>query len=557
MNDNDQIIFKIAISNFKEKNYEEAEKNFLILLKEHPKDINLLKNLSLSYFHNQKFFEAEIIIKKILELNYKDKEIIEFLILCLKKQDKGLEIPNIIKVYQNIINPKYNLLSKYERPVIPESIDEINFVRDRTLKEISKLNLNENIDFKVDENFLDPPLFSYSYDNKDNLILAKKFHELFTNYYPELRQNIFIKKNNKSSKIKIGFISEFFTRHTISKLFKGLIFKLNEKLFDVKVFYLGHKNTIDQEFLDNEIIKENLTTISLPKYFKDKIQTILNESLDIIFYPDIGMSTELYYLTFLRLAPKQITSWGHPETTGNPNIDYFLSSKLLETSDYDPQKHYSEKLVLSDFLPMYFYKPIIPKISDDEISKSNIYSCPQTLFKIHPEFDEIIIKILKEDSKAIIYLINDKEKILARKILQRIKNKNSQYLDRIKFLDKMNVENYIHHCGRSSVLLDPFYFGAGNSFHESMFYGTQTVSMPTNYLKSRIVLGAYKQMKIDNPPIVHNADDYINKAISLANMSPKSILERKKYYSKCADNNLFHNENAVQSIEKILIDIVK
>ena len=76
MNDNDQIIFKIAISNFKEKNYEESEKNFLILLKEHPKNINLLKNLSLSYFHNQKFFEAEITIKKILELNYKDKEII-------------------------------------------------------------------------------------------------------------------------------------------------------------------------------------------------------------------------------------------------------------------------------------------------------------------------------------------------------------------------------------------------------------------------------------------------------------------------------------------------
>jgi len=557
MNDGDQIIFKIAISSFKEKNYEEAEKNFLILLKKHSKNINLLKNLSLSYFYNQKFFEAEITIKKILDLNYKDREIIEFLILCLKKQDKGLEIPNIIKAYSDIVNPKYNLLSKYERPVIPENIDEINFIRDRTFNEISKLTYNKENDLKVDENFLDPPIFAYSFDNKDNLNLAKKFHKLFTNYYPELRQNIITKKNIKSSKIRIGFISEFFTRHTISKLFKGLIFRLNEKLFDIKVFHLGHKNTINQEFLDNEIIKENLTTISLPKNFKDKIQIVLNESLDIIFYPDIGMSTELYYLTFLRLAKKQITSWGHPETTGNPNIDYFLSSKLLETSEYDPQRHYSETLILSDYLPMYFYKPIIPKISDDEISKSNIYSCPQTLFKIHPEFDEIIIKILKEDIKAEIFLINDKQKILAKKIFLRIKKRNSQYLDRIKFLDQMNVENYIHHCGRSSVLLDPFYFGAGNSFHESMFYGTQTISMPTNYLKSRIVLGAYKQMKIDNPPIVHNAHDYINKAISLANEPPKSILERKKYYAKCADENLFQNENAVLSIEKILIDIVK
>ena len=193
MNDDDQIIFKIAISNFKEKNYEGAEKNFLILLKEYPKNINLLKNLSLSYFHNQKFLEAETTIKKILELNYKDKEIIEFLILCLKKQDKGLEILKIIKSYSNIINPKYNLLSKYERPQIPENVYEIDFIRKRTLNEINNLTSNENIDLKVDENFLDPPLFSYSYDNKDNLILAKKFHELFTNCYPELRQNIFIK----------------------------------------------------------------------------------------------------------------------------------------------------------------------------------------------------------------------------------------------------------------------------------------------------------------------------------------------------------------------------
>ena len=108
------------------------------------------------------------------------------------------------------------------------------------------------------------------------------------------------------------------------------------------------------------------------------------------------MSSQLYYLTFLRLGKYQITSWGHPETTGNSNIDYFLSSKLLEINEPEAQKHYSEKLILCDYLPMYLSKPNIKKISNDEIKSNNIYSCPQTLFKLHPDFDEVIFKILKK-----------------------------------------------------------------------------------------------------------------------------------------------------------------
>ena len=40
-------------------------------------------------------------------------------------------------------------------------------------------------------------------------------------------------------------------------------------------------------------------------------------------------------------------------------------------------------------------------------------------------------------------------------------------------------------------------------------------------------------------------------------MGPKSMLERKKFYERCADKNLFENDKAIESIEKILIDIIK
>jgi predicted O-linked N-acetylglucosamine transferase (SPINDLY family) len=222
MNNDDEIIFKNAISNFKEKKYLSASENFEYLLAKYPKNINLLKNLSLSYFHDRKFFKAETSLKNILKINNKDKDIVEFLIACLKKQDKAQEVIEVIKIYSDIINPKYNLMSKYERAQIPESVEDIEFIRKNTLEKISISCSDEKNNLKIDENFLDPPIFTFSYDNENNLDLTKKFHKLFINYYPELSQKICLKKKIRLDKIKIGFVSEYFSSHTISKLFKGI-----------------------------------------------------------------------------------------------------------------------------------------------------------------------------------------------------------------------------------------------------------------------------------------------------------------------------------------------
>ena len=67
-----------------------------------------------------------------------------------------------------------------------------------------------------------------------------------------------------------------------------------------------------------------------------------------------------------------------------------------------------------------------------------------------------------------------------KKLITRFKKNKNLDLNRIKFMDGLSWEGYINHCGQASVLLDPLYFSAGNSFYESMFYGTPTVTKPTN-----------------------------------------------------------------------------
>ena len=553
MQEKSEVLFQNGIENFRRKNFSEAEKCFEKLKNIYPTNKDILKNLSICYFQNNKFKDCENIIKSMFDLGFKEKKLIEFLLLVLKKQDDADQILKLISKEKNLIDSKYELLEKFERPAIAMNAEEIESYRLNSTEKINKAISDNNLKLNIDNQFLDPPLFYYSYDRKNNLELSKKLNELFKKTYHELSQKVVIKKND-NEKIKIGFISEYFKNHTISKLFKGLIFNLDNSLFDVNIFYVDNGKNIDEEFFDNEK-KNKIKNFKLPKLFNEKVNFISNKNLDIVFYPDIGMSTQLYYLTFLRLGQKQITSWGHPETTGNPEIDYFLSSKLLETNLIEAQKHYSEKLLLSDYLPMYFFKPKIKKIDDSELQSKNIYSCPQTLFKFHPDFDEIILKILQNDSKAKIYFIKGREKIFSKKVFERLYKKISNKIDRIHFLDKMTVEEYINHCGRASVLLDPLYFGAGNSFHESMFYGTPTVSMPTQFLRSKIVEGAYKQMQINDPPIAKDVDEYVSLAIKIANTEPKQSLEKKKYYSNNADQNLYENKEALKSFEKILLDV--
>ena len=548
-----EVLFQKGIANFKIKNFIVAEKCFEELNNIHPNNKDILKNLSLCYFQNNKFHKCEEIIKTMFDLGFKEKKLIEYLLLVLKKQDKAQEILKIIFQEKNNIDEKYQLLEKFERAAIPMDNEEIEGYRSDSLKKIKTALLDNNLKLGIDKQFLDPPLFYYSYDKKNNLELAQNLNKLFKNTYYELNQTIKI-RNFKNEKIKIGFISEFFGKHTISKLFKGLIFNLDNSLFEKKIFYLDNNKEIDKEFIDNEKLN-NVKNLRLPELFNEKVNFILSQNLDIIFYPDIGMSTQLYYLTFLRLAKHQITSWGHPETTGNPNIDYFLSSKLLEINIDKAQKHYSEKLLLSDYLPMYYSRPKINKINDSNLTSNKIYSCPQTLFKLHPDFDEIIYKILKEDKKANFYLIKGKEISFGKKIYNRLLKKIPNQIDRIHFLDKMSTEEYINHCGRASVLLDPLYFGAGNSFHESMFYGTQTVTMPTEFMRSKIVEGAYKQMKIEKPPVVKNINEYISLTIEIANVEKKKMLETKKYFSEQAEKNLFENDDALKSFQEKLLEI--
>ncbi len=547
-------LFKIAYSHLQNKNYSKSIELFNKILTNYPENLSVLRNLLHAYAFSGDFNNAENTIKKVIKINEKEPHVYQFYASILKNQDKIDEMINLIQegLNKNLMNSKWKYQKELLFPVVVKDNQEINKFREKINNCYDQiLKNNEQLSYDNDQ-IIQTPHYESSYNQHDNLELNIKSVKALRKIYKELNEN-FVTEKNENEKIKIGFISEFFTNHTIGKLFKNIIFSLDQTKFDI--FILHSKKTkvgnIFNEFIEKEK-NSFLKNVRLPEKLSEKINFFKEEKFNILFYPDIGMSIEMYYLSLIRLAKYQIMSWGHPETTGSESIDYFLCSKSLITEE--TSKSYSEKLLLMDHLPMIYEIPKIQhKINDNELSKNNIYSCPQTIFKFHPDFDYILSEILKRDKKGVLYLIKDNNKIYYNKLIERFKKIENFDLERVIFLDPLNRDNYINHLGTSSVLLDPLYFGAGNSFHESMVYGTPTVTLPTKFIKSRIVSAAYIQMEIESPPIVKNKNEYIELATEIANK--KNLLDTKKYYQIKAREKLFNTFEAGEEFNKILLNL--
>ena len=161
------------------------------------------------------------------------------LILILEDQDKILEAKEFIKLglKKKVLDDHWKIKMDTMMPIIKFDNFEVENSRLEVEKNIDKV-LEDAFKYKlnIDNQMIRPLQFGLSYDQFDNLELNKKCVKFYRKIYPELNQINLIKKNN-SNKIQFGFISEYLTDHTIGKLFKGIILKLDKKKFEVFVFH--------------------------------------------------------------------------------------------------------------------------------------------------------------------------------------------------------------------------------------------------------------------------------------------------------------------------------
>ncbi|MCK7576710.1 MAG: hypothetical protein MZV65_12985 [Chromatiales bacterium] len=294
----------------------------------------------------------------------------------------------------------------------------------------------------------------------------------------------------------------------------------------------------------------------LPNNLEAARRTISDLELDILYYQDIGMDAFTYFLAFSRLAPVQCVSFGHPDTTGIPNMDYWVSSENFETEG--ASEHYSEKLFLLRNLGTlaYYYRPTLAQPAKGRgdfglPADRNIYLCPQSLFKLHPDFDVILANILRQDLSGEIVLLEARTKAWGEIPRRRFGETIPDGSRRIRFLSGMSQDDFLALIAASDVMLDTIYFNGMNTSLEAFAVGTPVVTMPTTLQRGRHTYGMYKKMDL-HECIARTPDEYVGISVRLGT-DPKYRDEVKsRILSRSAV--LYEDPGVVAEFERFFVE---
>jgi predicted O-linked N-acetylglucosamine transferase (SPINDLY family) len=350
---------------------------------------------------------------------------------------------------------------------------------------------------------------------------------------------------SSDGRLRIGIVSANLYEHTIGKFYHGIIQKLSRERFEVVVV----RPTQDRDAIGDGIGRDADRTVEIPYALYPARDLIAAERLDILFYPDIGMTPLTYFLAFARLAPVQCVSWGHPVTTGIPAIDYFISAKTLEPED--AQTHYSERLILLDRLPTYYWRPhhAATPFTRAELGFSDdarLYVCPQSLFKLHPDFDLVLATLLRRDPKARLLLISGIHKHWDRLLGARIAKGFPDIAERVIFVSRIPQAQFFRLLMMADVILDPPFFGGGNTSYEAFAMGLPIVTWPGAFMRGRVTEGCYRQMGFTEL-VADSLDSYVEIALRLAN--DNVWRERVKDEIATRSQALYEDAGAVAELE--------
>ena len=534
---------------------EQAAEIYQQVLVVQPDDITALQQLGIMSEHRQSYENAERYFRQAIAAEPGNHQLqmnlAQNLLMQNKPEDAGSVFDRVVDIAGSV---NAHVKSAALSPVIYTDRDEIEHWRKRIFEKVDQLSGRSLHTDNPNEIYI-PNRFFFAYHGCNNRELMQCIARMSMRICPSLNyQSPHCESRGSQAaneKLSLAFISSHFTGHTIAKFMQGIIKHISRDRFAVTVVSCSeHSNPTSQA-----IARVADHYLVLPQSLIESQKVLGEKQFDIIFYPDIGMNPMTYFLPFARLAPVQCVTWGHPDTTGIPNVDYFISSDDLEVDG--KEAHYSEKLITMQHLPTYYYRP---KLLTEYANKTrgdfglsedrHLYICPQALFKLHPDFDRIIAGILANDPKGHLILIQTAAKNLLTSLMKRWRASMPTLVDRIVVMDSLPRSGFLALLKCCDVMLDPLHFGGGNTTYEALSLGVPIVTLPTAFMRTRVTYACYRKMGLDEC-IAADEAAYVNQAMRIAG----DKVYRKTIEQKILARNdiLYENIDAVRELEEVLV----
>jgi CRISPR-associated protein Csy1 len=361
--------------------------------------------------------------------------------------------------------------------------------------------------------------FLLAYQGEDDRQLQTRYAELLRSRLARDHAALVapLERRPAGRRIRVGFLSSFFRQCTIGNYFAPWVLELDAARFERVVFSTGWAPDALGERLraaadEFHLLRGSALSVA---------EAVRAARLDALIYPEVGMGAQNYLLVNLRLAPLQCAAWGHPVTTGSAQIDLFLTCEGMEP--HDGASHYAESIALLPGIGTCYAMPAgtraIRRASLGLGEGDHVYVCPQSLFKIHPDNDEIFVELVSRDPRAVVLFFQAAYPALneafQRRLVARLAACGVDARRQFKFLPRTDEEGFRGVLAMADVMLDTLHWSGGNSSLDALAAGAPIVSLPGRFMRGRQTMAMLRALDC-TASLVSDRSAYVETAIGIA-----------------------------------------
>lgn len=319
--------------------------------------------------------------------------------------------------------------------------------------------------------------------------------------------------------VRVGIVSGFFRLHSNWKIpIRGWMTGLDRERFQLFGYHTGP----ERDAATDEAVALCKRFVRGPLSVDAWRTAIAADRPHVLIYPEVGMNPMAARLAAQRLAPVQCNAWGHPDTSGFPTLDYYLSSDLMEPADGD--QHYTERLVRLPNLSIN-YEPldVLPAttsraelgLRDDAV----VYWCGQSLYKYLPQYDVVFARIAREVPTSQFAFIrfrrgDDVTNLFLKRLAKAFVAQGLDADKHIVLLPRLDQSKFLGAVGQADVFLDSLGWSGCNSLLESLAHDLPVVTMLGTLMRARHGSAILTMMDVTET-IATSVDDYVAMAARL------------------------------------------
>ena len=316
----------------------------------------------------------------------------------------------------------------------------------------------------------------------------------------------------RAGRIRVGFVSTFFRDGTAGRYFERWVTDLPQRDFEVFAYHL----LPGRDVVARRIAARADHFRHMPWWRPAQAAPVIrDDDLDILVYPELGMGAVPFALASLRLARVQCAGWGHPVTTGLPTIDAYLSCAGMEPDG--AQGHYSERLVLLPGIGTRYAAPQVPSDGDRARfglpTDAPLFLCSQSLFKIHPDNDAMLARVLEAAPRAQLVIFAGRDPSLTARMAARFARAGIA-TERLRVLAQCSHDDFLRINRLGDAMLDTLHWSGGNTSLDALAAGLPVVTLPGRFMRGRQSAAMLAAMGV--PELVaRDEDDYVRIAAGL------------------------------------------